>query len=102
VRLCAADLLLAQRGLSLPYSVQAQQVSAFHDALVLVADQLRSIPWVVLLCSLTQTLRATPAALRKFGSRASRGFARLRDLAEGEGDADGFCKIIDDTLTSDF
>jgi hypothetical protein len=58
-RLDAADLLLAQRGLSLPYSVQAQKVSAFHNALVLVADELRSIPWFVLLCSLTQTLCKT-------------------------------------------
>ena len=39
-----------------------------------------------------------------FESQGERDFARLRDLAEG--DADGFCKIIDeivdDTLTSDF
>jgi hypothetical protein len=40
----AADLLLAQRGLTLPHSVQAQQVPALKDALVLVADKLRDIP----------------------------------------------------------
>ncbi len=44
VRLDAADLLLAQRGFTLPYSVQAQEVPALKDALVLVADELRDIP----------------------------------------------------------
>src|ERR1035438_5025798 len=55
----AADLPLAQRGLSLPYSVQTQQVPAFHDTLVLVADKLRSILWFILPCSPTQILCKT-------------------------------------------
>ncbi len=42
-RLDAANLL-AQRGLALPYPVQAQQVPALKDALVLVADKLGDIP----------------------------------------------------------
>jgi hypothetical protein len=43
-RLDAPDLLLAQRGLPLPYSVQAQQVSALKNAFVLFTDKLRDIP----------------------------------------------------------
>jgi hypothetical protein len=43
-RLDAADLLLAQRGLPLPYSVQAQQVSALKNTFVLIADKLRDVP----------------------------------------------------------
>ena len=63
-RLDAEDLLLAKRGLTLPYSVQAQQVPALKDALVLVADKLRDIPQFVPLRGLAQTLRITTHLLR--------------------------------------
>ena len=60
----AAYLLLAERGLTLPDSVQAEQVAALKDALVFVADKLGDIPWFVSLSGLTQTLRITMHPLR--------------------------------------